>query len=368
MPKGWTKIKLGDLICLNYGKGLREESRTKGNIPVYGSSGICGYHDEALVSDEGIIVGRKGTVGSVYKSKGPFFPIDTVYYIQKQETQCNWNYIYYLLKYLQLGRLNFDSAVPGLNRDIAYDEEVIMPKEEAEQEAIARVLTNFDDKSELLREENNTLETIIQTLFKQWFAGDNLDNTTGTWEVRNLSSIANFLNGVPSQKYPPKNKEDVLPVIKIRELKSGITNVTDQATKDIDNKYIVNDGDILFSWSGSLELVIWEHGRGVLNQHLFKVSSKDFPKWFFYSWIKKHLPHFRMIATSKATTMGHIQRHHLDEAKVLIPPDDLLRKADKNIGPLFGKLVNNKCQIHVLNHLQNILLPELMSGEMRVIK
>ena len=93
----------------------------------------------------------------------------------------------------------------------------------------------------------------------------------------------------------------------------------DKASRDIPEEYIIHDGDLLFSWSGSLEVVVWYGGDGALNQHLFKVTSR-YPQWFIYGWLLEHLPEFRAIAAAKATTMGHIQRRHLTEAAVVVPP------------------------------------------------
>ncbi len=138
------------------------------------------------------------------------------------------------------------------------------------------------------------------------------------------------------------------------------------ATSEVPGKYIVNDGDILFSWSGSLEVVIWSHGKGILNQHLFKVSSDRYPEWFFYFWIKHHLPEFKNIAQDKATTMGHIQRHHLSDAIVTVPPEEQLQKLNTQMKPLFTKIKGNLTQIRTLTRLRDTLLPKIMNEEIRI--
>jgi len=246
----------------------------------------------------------------------------------------------------------------------------------SEQRAIAAVLSSFDDKIELLRRQNKTLEAIAQAIFKEWFVkfkvkGEQLKLNPKTglpegWTQKGLDEIADFLNGLALQKYPPENEEDVLPVVKIRELKSGITDQTDKASKRINPEYIVDNGDVLFSWSGSLEVVLWSYGKGALNQHLFKVTSKKYPKWFYYYWIMEHLPFFKSIAEAKATTMGHIQRHHLAEAKVAIPHNDFMTFANSKIKPVFEHIVLNNSQIQTLSKLRDTLLPKLMKGEIRV--
>jgi type I restriction enzyme S subunit len=257
-----------------------------------------------------------------------------------------------------------------------------------EQKAIAAVLSSLDDKIELLRKQNTTLEQVAQVIFNEWFmefnfpgkdgkpykanGGKMVDSELGPipegWEVRGLSSIAEFLNGLALQKFPRLNDRDVLPVVKIREMQSGITDQTDTCSSKMESKYIIDNGDVIFSWSGSLELVLWRFGRGALNQHLFRVSSKQFPKWFYFHWIAFHLSWFRQIAASKATTMGHIQRHHLDEARVFVPDPRTLSLADQILSPCVEKQIANNLQINALSKLRDTLLPKLMSGELRVGK
>ena len=122
----------------------------------------------------------------------------------------------------------------------------------------------------------------------------------------------------------------------------------------------------LFSWSGSLECVLWTGGKGALNQHLFKVTSKKFPKWFYYLWIHEHLQGFRQIAAGKATTMGHIQRHHLSDARAVAPERDVLHKADQIISPVLDQMVQLRVESRTLGTLRDALLPKLISGELRV--
>jgi len=121
----------------------------------------------------------------------------------------------------------------------------------------------------------------------------------------------------------------------------------------------------VFSWSGSLIVDIWKHDKGALNQHLFKVTSDKYPKWFFYYWIKYHLPEFRVIAESKATTMGHIQRSHLNDAKVLVPYECDLTIMNNIMNPLIDKIEKNNTQIRTIIKLRDTLLPKLMNGEVK---
>jgi type I restriction enzyme S subunit len=231
-----------------------------------------------------------------------------------------------------------------------------------EQRTIAAILGALDDKIELNRRMNATLEAMAQALFREWFV---VREDSRGWDVKGLDEVADFLNGLALQKFPPEDDE-YLPVIKIAQLRTNDSKGADKASGRIPPQYVVEDGDVLFSWSGSLAVVIWSGGKGALNQHLFKVSSDQYPKWFYYLWTKHHLPEFQEVAAGKATTMGHIQRHHLSEAKVLVPGPDELRKMDESMAPLPKRITSNNLESRTLASLRDALLPKLMSGEVRV--
>jgi type I restriction enzyme S subunit len=232
----------------------------------------------------------------------------------------------------------------------------------SEQIAIAAVLTSLDDKIDLLHRQNKTLEAMAETLFRQWFVEEALED----WEVRPLSRIANFLNGLACQKYPPENELEKLPVLKIRELSGGISEASDWATSNVKPEYIVEAGDVIFAWSASLMVKVWDGERCVLNQHLFKVTSAEFPKWFYLMWCKHHLAEFISISSSHATTMGHIKRGDLDAALVSVPSPDELKAMSEQMMPLLDKQIAIAKQRKTLEALRDSLLPKLMSGEVRV--
>lgn len=257
-----------------------------------------------------------------------------------------------------------------------------------EQRRIAHILGTLDDKIELNRRMSETLEAMAQALFKSWFIDfdpvrakakgrptglppaledlfpDKLqDSELGEipegWTVGSLDEIATFTNGLALQRFPPTG-EDWLPVIKIAEMRRGYSERTAKASPDIDPKYTIEDGDLLFSWSGSLDLTLWSHGRGALNQHLFKVTSNDFPQWFYWGWLRQHLDDFRSIAVGKATTMGHIQRHHLTDAKVVMPSDAALSTADAALGWLLSQRLACATQDRTLAKLRDIAVDQLI--------
>ena len=206
----------------------------------------------------------------------------------------------------------------------------------------------------------------ISDLFPDSFEDSELGEIPSGWEVKALDEIAHFLNGLALQKFPPEDGAATLPVIKIAQLRKGDSSGADRCSTSVPAEYVVRNGDLLFSWSGSLAVDIWSGGDGALNQHLFKVTSKTHGKWFFYQWVKHHLPVFQEIAQGKATTMGHIQRHHLAEAKTLIPTPSLLAAMDSVFAPLLDRAFGLRRQSSELSSVRDTLLPKLISGEIRI--
>ena len=272
--------------------------------------------------------------------------------------------------------------------------EICVPPSVDEQYAIGHILSTLDERIELNRRMCETLESMAQTLFKSWFVdfdpvrtkidgrlpdfgiyladlfADRLvESQRGTipegWTYKSLDEIATFINGLALQKYPPKD-DFSLPVIKIAQLRTGNTPGSDLASSALNPKFVVQDGDILFSWSGSLECRLWTGGEGALNQHLFKVVPIDAPKWLCYLMVHRHLEDFRAIAAGKATTMGHIQRHHLSDAMQAIPPLDILHQLDPMLRPIVDNMVGLGIEVARLTELKEALLPNLVSGKVEL--
>jgi len=382
---------LGEFCPFKYGKGLSANKRISGNFPVFGSNGVVGCHNEAYVETHGIVIGRKGSVGALHISDCPFWPIDTSFYVVKGD-YFETLYTFYLLRSLGLDGMNSDSAVPGLNRDNAHALKVNILEKREERSAVGKLISKFDEKIENNRRMNETLEEMARAIFKSWFvdfdpvhakaAGNapaHMDAETAAlfpssfgddglpegWVNRPLDEIAEFLNGAAMQKFPSEGSE-FLPVIKIAELRSGLSSNTNRASLNVPEKYVISDGDVLFAWSGSLMQKVWTEGKGALNQHLFKVTSDNYQKWFFFYWIDHHMKWFQSIAASKATTMGHIQRKHLSEAEVCVPNESIMNCASDVISPLLEKQTQNSIESRTLAELRDTLLPKLMSGEIRV--
>ena len=160
---------IGELAPFSYGKGLPEAKRVSGDIPVYGSNGIIGYHNEPLTHGPTIVVGRKGTVGALRLSQTPCWPIDTTFFIEFEELDMA-RFIYYVLSKVGLEQMNSDSAVPGLNRDAAHAQKLSLPNEDSWL-PFAGVLGALDDKIEQNCHTAQALEGLVRVIFRAWFVG-----------------------------------------------------------------------------------------------------------------------------------------------------------------------------------------------------
>ncbi len=175
IPKGWSVKRLDEILELVYGKALKKTDRISGNYPVYGSGGVDGTHISSLVDGPGIIVGRKGTVGSIYWESNDFFPIDTVFYV-KPKKNYSLEYCHELLKTLGLEKMNTDAAVPGLNRNNAYRLLCVTPCNII-SDALSKVLSSYRHRIELCEKESLALTKLRDTLLPKLISGElRLDN------------------------------------------------------------------------------------------------------------------------------------------------------------------------------------------------
>ena len=295
---------------------------------------------------------------------------------------CLPRYLYYLLSsdsffdYMMAGAKG--TKMPRGDKGQIMNFPVWVPAQN-EQSRIVSVLSALDEKIENISKINHNLEEQAKAIFKSWFVDfsalevqEFFDNNgvlvPEGWDVSCLTNIADYLNGLAMQKYRPDDGDVGYPVLKIKELRQGMCDRDSErcSTISVKPEYIVHDGDVIFSWSGSLLVDFWCGGDCGLNQHLFKVTSTKFDKWFYYSWTLHHLNEFIAIAADKATTMGHIKRENLQAAAVLIPPEKIYNEIGKLLGPIYESIVRNRVESKRLAQLRDALLPKLMSGEIDV--
>ncbi|WEE23183.1 restriction endonuclease subunit S [Aeromonas caviae] len=256
------------------------------------------------------------------------------------------------------------------------------------QDKIVNILSALDKKIELNNRINAELEAMAKTLYDYWFVQFDFPDANGKpyktsggkmvynptlkrdipegWSDASLVDIATFTNGIACQKYYTSGDEPTYKVIKIREFSSGFDDSSESVRQTVPEKVIVNDGDILFSWSATLEVKLWTGGTGVLNQHIFKVTSDRLPKTFYYFEVLKYLDYFKMVAELRKTTMGHITKDHLIASRISLPPKELIQAMDAKLSPILSKIISNSQQNTQLAKLRDWLLPMLMNGQVTV--
>lgn len=276
-------------------------------------------------------------------------------------------FLYYLLKFNK-------SAIEAMGSGTTFKEvsgntmrgiRVHVPVSKAEQQRIASVLAALDSKIESNIKVNDNLQQQALAIFQQEFLREG--ELPDGWTSGSLLDIANYLNGLAMQKFRPADGENGLPVLKIKELRQGSCDASSElCSPSIKPEYIVHDGDVIFSWSGSLLVDLWCGGTCGLNQHLFKVTSDKYPKCFYYAWTAHHLARFVAIAADKATTMGHIKREELAKAEVVIPDAASMERIGGILQPMYDLIISNRIESRKLAALRDTILPQLMSGELDV--
>ena len=361
----------------------------------YSATGPDGFLSKFDYDCDGVVLSAIGAnCGSTFFATNKWSCIKNTIRILPRSSDIDLKYFYFMTKSPNFWPLR-GSAQPFISQTDIREMVITIP-DLATQKKIGDIFYGLELSIQKNGQIAETLEEIAQAFYKSWFidfepvkakmTGEkpfSMDDATAAlfpdsmedselgpipsgWNLKSLSEIGEFRNGLAMQKFPVVDDGSILPVIKIAQLRAGSSAGADLASGLIDPKYVISDGDILFSWSGTLEIEHWAGGPGALNQHLFKVIGKTVPDWFMFSSSRSHLPEFRKIASGKATTMGHIQRAHLDEAKVVVPPVALLEEVGGFLSALVAKKVALLVENRTLAEIRDALLPRLISGELQI--
>lgn len=319
-----------------------------------------------------IVFGRKGAVerhAYISENENGWMQGSDCIRLRVKTDRINARYLsYYFLtaqhRAFMISMCSHGTTMASLNQKII--ELISVPLHERKvQDQIVAVLSALDEKAKTNREINDNLQQQARSFFRKAFI--DIEEMPATWSKGCLLDIADYLNGLAMQKYRPSENEIGIPVLKIKELRQGSCDASSElCSPSIKSEYIIRDGDIVFSWSGSLLVDIWCGGTCGLNQHLFKVTSKTYDKWFYYLWTSHHLDRFIAIAADKATTMGHIKREELSKAEVTIPSREDYNEIGAVLQPMIDLIIANRVENRKLASLRDELLPKLMSGEIDV--
>ena len=318
-----------------------------------------------LLQKDDIIISARGTVGEMAMIPYPMAFNQSCYGI-RAKAGINSTFLYYLIKNSvnRLKRMTHGSVFDTITRDTFSNLFVYIPSKDL-QDKIASILSAIDDKMELNDKINDNIQQQALAIFRQELLREG--ELPEGWVRGSLVDIANYLNGLAMQKFRPADDEIGLPVLKIKELRQGSCDASSElCSPRIKPEYIVHDGDVIFSWSGSLLVDFWCGSICGLNQHLFKVTSENYPKWFYYAWTAHHLARFVAIAADKATTMGHIKREELAKAEVVIPDAASMERIGGILQSMYDLIISNRIENRKLAALRDTILPQLMSGELDV--
>ena len=317
-----------------------------------------------------ILFVNKGTPGRVCLVPDPvdFCIAQDMIALRADESKIYPKYLFAVLRsreiQQQIYNTNVGDVIPHFKKQFLNQLLIPIP-ERSIQESIGDLYYVLSLKAERNKKINDNLYAQAKAIFDNHFI--NIDAIPAGWRKGNLLDIANYLNGLAMQKFRPQGNEIGLPVLKIKELRQGSCDDSSElCSLRIKPEYIIHDGDVIFSWSGSLLVDIWCGGTCGLNQHLFKVTSDIYDKWFYYLWTAHHLARFIAIAADKATTMGHIKREELAKAEVLIPCEEDYTSLTSIMQPIFELIISNRIEGRKLAVLRDELLPKLMSGEIDV--
>ena len=386
----WTEYRLGDIVEINPTESIKKGSIAKKigmdvlqpycrAIPSYSlepfSGGAKFRNGDTIMAriTPCLENGKTAMVNILNEGEIGFGSTEYIVFRAKEKITDPY-FVYYLVTSDTVRNPAIKSMVGSSGRqrvqtDVVANLSINLPPLET-QKKIAALLSSLDDKIEFNNRINDNLEQQAQAIFKSWFV--DFEQFGGempeTWRIGKLSEIADYLNGLAMQKFRPIENEIGLPVLKIKELRQGSCDENSElcSPTSIKKEFIIHDGDVIFSWSGSLLVDIWCGGKCGLNQHLFKVTSKQYDKWFYYLWTKHHLDRFIFLAADKATTMGHIKREELDKAEVVIPSEIDMKRISSVMQPIIDMIINNKIENIRLSKTRDELLPKLMNSDLSV--
>lgn len=404
----WQKTTLGEFVSLQRGHDLTDPERKAGDVPVMGSAGQNGFHDTAIAKGPGVVIGRSGaSFGQVHFSQRDYWPHNTCLYV----TDFHGNdpsFAYYFLGSINFARYNSGSAQPSLNRNFIYPIEISVPSPDT-QRGIAKVLGTLDDKIELNRRMNETLEAMARAIFQSWFvdfdpvrakasgeSADSICHRLGLtpellalfpdifqdselgeiplgWSISTIGTLANVTGGsTPNTKEPkyweggihywatPKDLSRLSsPVLLGTERK-----VSDEGLAQVGSG-LLEPGAVLLSSRAPIGYLAINEVPVAVNQGFIALKpSQGVSKYFLLYWAE--WAHDEIVSRANGSTFLEISKANFRPIPVVRPPDELFAKFDQNIEPLYKRIVSNEQETLLLIAQRDSLMPKLLSGEIRV--
>jgi type I restriction enzyme S subunit len=396
-----SKVTLGDVITLQRGFDLPSQERKPGKVPIVSSSGISDYHSEVGVKGPGVVTGRYGTIGQVFLIKGDYWPLNTTLWVKDFHGN-DPQFASYLLRTVDFRSCSDKSSVPGVNRNDLHQIPVLLPSL-ADQKAIAHILGTLDDKIELNRRMNATLETMARVLFQSWFV--NFDPVRAKLDGRkpaglDAATAALFPSHFQDSTFShiPQGWTDV-PVGEVVECVGGGTPSTAEpkfwqdgthhwtTPKDfsslqapilLDTDRKITDAGVAKISSGLLpEGTLLMSSRApvgylaitaipvAINQGFIAIKCNErASNYFMLNWCQTNMAEIESRATG--TTFAEISKQNFRPIRVELPPKELMAAFTEKVEPLYAQITANLHQSRYLASIRDALLPKLLSGEIAV--
>lgn len=384
-PSSFVNKKLGDIIELKYGKGLPKRLRKPGQFPVYGSGGVVDFHNEALVSGPGIVVGRKGSIGTVFYEKNDFYPIDTVFFVVPKSEDLDFYYLSKLLDQVGFQNLNTDAAVPGLNREVALQQEVKIPPI-LTQRKIAAILSAYDDLIENNLRRIKILEEMARTIYREWFVKFRfpghekvrmVDSPLGKipegWEVTQIGKVIELLGGgTPSTKEPSYWENGNIDWYRPSDLTaSGFMFIAGSSKKitrlglEKSSARLFPAYSLMMTSRATIGVISINTKEACTNQGFITcVPSDRLSVFHLYFWVKENRE--KIISVASGATFKEISRGEFREFPILVPPSSIEQTFNDIVEPICRLIENLIKKSHNLRQTRDLLLPKLISGEIDV--
>lgn len=377
-PADWKAATLGDIITLEYGKALPDKLRRAGDVAVYGSNGVVGVHDEALVSTGGIIVGRKGTAGSVTVSPSPFWPIDTTYFVKERQT-VDWRWLAATLHHARLNELNEATGVPGLNRDKAYGQPVLLPPLD-EQRRIAEVLRSMDEAiaaNEIALQQRDRIRQGFSTLFQRGIGHSNfkpsaIGTIPASWQISTMNDVCHNVGVGIASSATHAYVDQGVPLLRNQNIKPGHLDLQDLlfVTEEYDRSYAtkrVQTGDIITMRTGypgrSAVIPPELDGCQTFTTLISRPKTSVVDPAFLCAWINSEPGMVEIRKRQAGGAQQNLNAGAIKQVPVPLPP---LEEQRQIAGLLSNFPTEDDALISNLRNTRKLLQADLLSGRVRV--
>jgi type I restriction enzyme S subunit len=377
-PRGWRPAHLEDLVFFQRGFDITKAEQRQGNIPVVSSSGIQSYHSEAKVEGPGVVIGRKGSLGTVHFVDCPYWPHDTTLW-SKDLRGNDPRYVYYFVHTMGFERYDVGNSNPTLNRNHIHGLDILIPPLRT-QKAIVEVLSTYDDLIENNRRRIQLLEQAARLLYKEWFVHLRFPGHEHTpiiegvpegWEKTCYNELFEFHGGFAfkSKTYQAEGKYGIVTIKNVHdarfvpECSSRLDSVPDKMKPHC----LLSTGDILLSLTGNVGRACIAYGENfLLNQRVAKIVGKDIPRSFVYWTFSSDASQRELENLAYGVAQLNLSPVKLGEQEFLRPSSMLLEMFAEICEPVFQQICTLNLSNQQLTKARDLLLPKLMNGEMTV--